>query len=106
MSDNYIIDAKHLYKLFGDTVALKDVSCQIKKGERIAVIGPSGSGKSTFLRALNLLGEPTYGEVWFEDRLITPADPYLHWDVMENSKTYRKRYPAFAAEHPELSPPQ
>ena len=103
MSDKYIIEAKHLYKIFGPVKALNDVSCNIAKGERIAVIGPSGSGKSTFLRALNLLGEPTYGEVWFENQLITPADPYLHEDVIECSKTYQKLYNKFASEHPAMS---
>ncbi len=106
--ENIILSARHVYKTFqkarGMVTALQDVSCDIAKGERIAIIGPSGSGKSTFLRALNLLGEPTYGEVWFENQLLTPADPYLHWDVMEASKTYQKLYSSFASQHSDLSP--
>lgn len=42
---------------------LKDVNCDIEKGEVISIIGPSGTGKSTFLRALNLLDPPTGGEI-------------------------------------------
>ena len=42
------------------------------------------------LRCMNLLEEPTYGEVWVEDKLLTPADPYLHFDVIRASNTYRQ----------------
>jgi polar amino acid transport system ATP-binding protein len=68
---------------------LKGVSCQIEKGEKVVVIGPSGSGKSTLLRCMNLLEIPTYGEIWLQDKLLTPIDPYLHFDVIRLSNTYR-----------------
>ena len=42
---------------------LKDVSCEIEKGEVISIIGPSGTGKSTFLRTLNMMDPPTSGEI-------------------------------------------
>ena len=85
-----MISVKNIYKDFGDLRVLKGVSCEIEKGEKIVIIGPSGSGKSTFLRCMNLLEEPTYGEVWVDDDLVTPIDPYLHFDVIRASKTYRK----------------
>ena len=85
-----IIDIKNIYKYFGKLQVLNGISCEIKKGEKIAIIGPSGSGKSTFLRCMNLLEEPTYGEVWLEDKLVTPVDPYLHRNVIMSSKTFRK----------------
>jgi polar amino acid transport system ATP-binding protein len=44
---------------------------EIHKGEVVVVIGPSGSGKSTFLRCLNLLEQPTGGEITFEGESIT-----------------------------------
>jgi polar amino acid transport system ATP-binding protein len=43
----------------------------IEKGEKVVIVGPSGSGKSTFLRCLNLLEQPTSGEIWFEEEEIT-----------------------------------
>jgi polar amino acid transport system ATP-binding protein len=58
-----MISVKHLSKHFGDLIVLKDVNTEIKQGEVISIIGPSGSGKSTFLRCLNLLEEPTGGEI-------------------------------------------
>ncbi|MBO4251261.1 MAG: amino acid ABC transporter ATP-binding protein [Clostridia bacterium] len=69
---------------------LKGVSTEIKKGEKVVIIGPSGSGKSTMLRCMNLLEVPTYGEIWFEGKLLTPVDPYLHPEIMRLSKTYKK----------------
>ena len=65
-----MISVKNLCKSFGDNSVLKNIDYTINKGEKIVVVGPSGSGKSTFLRCLNLLEEPTSGEVWFEGCLI------------------------------------
>jgi len=62
-----MITVKHLSKTFNNNGApltvLKDVNCEINKGEVISIIGPSGTGKSTFLRCLNLLETPTSGEI-------------------------------------------
>lgn len=52
-------------------MVLNGIDETIVKGEKVVVIGPSGSGKSTFLRCLNLLEEPTEGEIWFEENNIT-----------------------------------
>ena len=83
-----MISVKNIYKDFGKLRVLNAVSCDIKSGERVVIIGPSGSGKSTLLRCMNLLEEPTYGEVWMEEDLLTAPDPYLHFDVIRKSKTY------------------
>ncbi len=85
-----LIEIRGLYKYFGKLEVLKGVSCGIKKGEKIVVLGASGSGKSTMLRCMNLLEKPTYGEVWFEGNLLTPVDPYLHKDIIKASKTFKK----------------
>ena len=84
-----MISIKNIYKSFGDLAVLKGVSCNIKSGEKIAIIGPSGSGKSTLLRCMNLLEEPSLGEVWLENTLLTDADPYLHEDIIKTSRTYQ-----------------
>ena len=86
-----MISVKKLYKSFGSVEVLKSVSCEIKKGEKVAIIGPSGSGKSTLLRCMNLLEEPTSGEIWVNGKMITKADPYLHPDVIALSATYQKQ---------------
>ena len=98
MKDNVYLSIKNLYKYFGKTKVLQGVSCDIKKGEKVVVLGPSGSGKSTFLRCMNLLEQPTYGEIWLEDKLLTPVDPYLHFDVIRLSKTYKELFEKYKAE--------
>lgn len=69
-----MISVKNLKKSFhtqnGEIQVLNGIDQTIEKGEKVVVIGPSGSGKSTFLRCLNLLEQPTSGEVWFEGTLI------------------------------------
>ena len=85
-----MIDIKNIYKYFDKQKVLNGVNCTINKGEKVVIIGASGSGKSTLLRCMNLLTEPTYGEVWMEGKLLTPVDPYLHSEIIELSKTFNK----------------
>ncbi|GAA0083602.1 amino acid ABC transporter ATP-binding protein [Clostridium sp. CTA-7] len=66
-----MIHVNNLHKYFGNNEVLKGINENIQKGEVVVVIGPSGSGKSTFLRCLNLLEEPTDGEIIFEGKSIT-----------------------------------
>ncbi len=66
-----MIRVHDLHKNFGKLVVLNGITEHIEKGEKIVVIGPSGSGKSTFLRCLNLLEQPTSGEIYVDDELIT-----------------------------------
>lgn len=65
-----MIDVKNLKKNFGGIEVLKGVNEHISKGEKVVVVVLSGSGKSTFLRCLNLLEQPTEGEIWFEGEQI------------------------------------
>ena len=68
-----LIQVKNLKKHYhrGAIKALDGVTADINKGDVMVVIGPSGSGKSTFLRSLNLLEEPTDGEIIFNGVDIT-----------------------------------
>ena len=66
-----IIRIKDLKKQFGKNKVLKGIDFDLKASERVVVLGPSGSGKSTFLRCINRMEEPTSGEIYFENTLIT-----------------------------------
>ena len=80
---NTIFEIKGLQKTFGDHKVLKNISFSVKKGEVVCIIGASGSGKSTMLRCLNLLEEPTGGEI------IYCGDNILAKDF--NHNTYRTK---------------
>ena len=69
-----IIEIKHLKKSYGQNEVLKDISLSVNKGEVISIIGSSGSGKSTFLRSINLLEEPTAGEILFHGQDVLAKD--------------------------------
>mgnify|MGYP000131320743 CR=1 FL=1 len=71
-----ILEINHLKKSFGANQVLKDISLTVHKGEVISIIGSSGSGKSTFLRSINLLEEPTGGEILFHG-----SDRFYHFFV-------------------------
>lgn len=66
-----VIQINNLHKKFGALHVLKGINEVIHQREVVVVIGPSGSGKSTFLRCLNLLEEPTEGEILFNGVSIT-----------------------------------
>ena len=66
-----MIKITNLHKNFGDNQVLKGISEHIRQGEVVSVIGPSDSGKSTFLRCINLLEQPSQGDIEIEGQLIT-----------------------------------
>lgn len=66
-----MITVNHLHKSFGDHEVLCDINEHIVPGEKVVIIGPSGSGKSTFLRCMNLLEQPTGGQIIFDGVDIT-----------------------------------
>ncbi|ALC87413.1 amino acid ABC transporter ATP-binding protein [Psychrobacillus sp. FSL H8-0483] len=69
-----MIKVENLSKSFGNLEVLKNISTYIAPQEVVCIIGSSGSGKSTFLRCLNLLEEPTGGQIIVEDENIVDKD--------------------------------
>ena len=63
--DNTILQVQHLSKSFGSHEVLKDIDFAVKKGDVTSIIGASGAGKSTLLRCINLLENPTSGEILY-----------------------------------------
>lgn len=70
-NDQPIISIENIYKYFETIEALSNVSLQVKKGEKMVIIGPSGSGKSTLLRAINRLEEVDRGKIIIDGQDIT-----------------------------------
>jgi phosphonate transport system ATP-binding protein len=70
-----MLEVRNLTKVYDDgTVALKNVSFEVRDGEFLIIIGLSGSGKSTLLRCINRLIEPTEGEVVWDGVNVTAAE--------------------------------
>ena len=84
MAVNEMIQVKNLTKRFGKLTVLDNISTTFSVGEVVSVIGPSGGGKSTFLRCLNLLEEPTSGQILFDgiDICDKKTDINLHRQKM------------------------
>lgn len=69
-----MIEVKNLHKYFGALQVLKGIDEKVEEAEVVCVVGPSGSGKSTFLRCLNLLEDPTEGEIILDGELINSKE--------------------------------
>ncbi len=87
VQSNALLRVKNLHKSFGKNEVLKGVDLDIHKGDVIAVIGPSGCGKSTFLRCLNLLEEPTAGEIILENEYVFKNEHVAFKNHLKSLKT-------------------
>lgn len=74
MDNSNFLEINHLSKCFGTNVVLKDINMTIKPGEVVSIIGSSGSGKSTILRCINLLEEPSGGQIMVEGKDVTKGE--------------------------------
>jgi polar amino acid transport system ATP-binding protein len=69
-----MIEIRDLHKSFGELEVLRGIDFRVEQGEVVCVIGPSGSGKSTLLRCINLLEQPTSGQVLVGGIEVTDPD--------------------------------
>jgi iron(III) transport system ATP-binding protein len=67
---------QHLTKTFGDTVAVRDLSVEIRDGEFFSILGPSGCGKTTTLRMIAGFDPPSAGAIYFDEREVTTLPPH------------------------------
>ncbi len=65
-----VLEYRGLHKRFGGSEVLQDVDFSVRRGEKVCIIGPSGAGKTTLLRCLNLLVEPTRGQLYHKGEKI------------------------------------
>ena len=72
-----MLEIRKLSKSFGDLEVLRDVNISVSQGEVVVIIGPSGSGKSTLLRCINLLEQPSGGEIVYQEQDITKLGKHV-----------------------------
>ena len=94
-----IIEAKKVYKSYGETIVLKGFDYTFSKGERIGIVGKNGVGKSTFLQILQGITQPDSGKINVGDTIV-----FGHFSqeglvykkdmrVIEYLKTYAENFP-------------
>lgn len=87
-----LIEVKGLYKSFGNLEVLQNVNLSVEEGEKIAIIGGSGCGKSVFLRSLELLEVPDYGQIFIDDEEITARHADVNKIRRKMGMVYQKFY--------------
>jgi spermidine/putrescine transport system ATP-binding protein len=70
------IELRRARKVFGESVALDEVSLEIERGEFFSLLGPSGCGKSTTLNLIGGFEAPTSGDVLIEGRSMAQTPPF------------------------------
>ena len=75
MTDEIIMEAQNLSKVFGGLVAVDDVSLKVKKQTMHAIIGPNGAGKTTLFNLLSGMMPPTAGKILYKGEDITHLPP-------------------------------
>lgn len=89
-----MIVAKNVQKSFGQLEVLRGIDLHVKEKEVVVIIGPSGSGKSTFLRCLNLLEEPTGGDITVDGMALTDKTANIN-KIRENVGMVFQRFNLF-----------
>ena len=69
------IEIKNLKKVFGDLVAIDDLSLKVKDGEYLTILGPTGAGKTTLLRLIAGLEEQTSGNIFIDGKCVDALPP-------------------------------
>ena len=72
-----LLNVEHIGKQYGDLLAVKDATFDVKEGEFISIVGPSGCGKTTLLKMICGLLEPSSGQVRIHEQQVTSSVPEM-----------------------------
>ena len=75
MEENYVIEMRHITKLFPGIVANDDISLSLRKGEIHALLGENGAGKSTLMSVLFGMYKPEKGDIYYNGKKVKINDP-------------------------------
>ena len=76
MTERIMVETQHLTKVFGEIIAVDNISIKIKEGEFVSLLGPSGCGKTTCLRMIAGLENPSNGNIYIQGKLINNIKAY------------------------------
>ncbi len=85
-SGHDVLDAKELSKSFGDLKLFENLNFQIKKGDKIALVGPNGIGKTTLFRIFMGTEDPSFGQVTLGSNVMVGYYDQEH-QTLDNSST-------------------
>ena len=71
-ADDDVLRVEHVTKSFGPTVALRDISMHLRKGEVLGLLGDNGAGKSTLIKILAGFQRPDGGSLWCKGETYAP----------------------------------
>ena len=74
MKERSLIEVENVKKVYGDKLILKNINLKVDKGEFVTIIGSSGCGKTTFLKLINGLVNPDFGQVYINNYDISKID--------------------------------
>lgn len=74
MKERSLIELENVKKVYGDKLILKNINLKIDKGEFVTIIGSSGCGKTTFLKLINGLVKPDFGQIYINNYDISKID--------------------------------
>lgn len=73
-----LLDIQHIQKQYPNgTLAVEDITCEVRKGEFVSIVGPSGAGKTTLLKIICGLLQPSTGEVLLHDKQVVSPPPEM-----------------------------
>jgi len=76
MSTPVTLRVENISKIFGRVAAVDSLSCEVRRGELLGIIGPNGSGKTTLVNLITGFVKPTSGRIIYDGRDITGAAPH------------------------------
>lgn len=75
VAERPLVEVENLEVTFDGQTVLKDIDCQIERGQTVAVIGESGCGKTVFMKTIVALVQPTVGRVKFDGQDLSGLSP-------------------------------
>jgi ABC-2 type transport system ATP-binding protein len=85
-----VIEVSNIFKSFGETKAVNDVSFEVQKGRIFGLLGPNGAGKTTTIRMINYILTPDSGVININGKIASPETQKMIGYMPEERGLYKK----------------